>query len=229
MEDIVIQHPAKFSAGIIEVAAPFLRGYAPVLDMFAGTGGVYKILDYGYDGSESDIIAVELEPEWVACHPLTVQGDALALDLEDNCVEAVFCSPAYANRMADQFTPGEGWESARKTRNTYAHKLGRKLSNGSGASLQWGADYCSFHRLAWIEAKRVFNKDRGGPFILNTSNHIRGGVEQRVTEWHVGQMLELGFTIDAEYRVLTQRNRYGANSGARVGYESVHIFKYTGE
>lgn len=225
----MVQHPAKFSVSIVEVAAPFLSGYSPVLDMFAGTGGIYRILEYGYDGNEQDIIAVELEPEWAACHPLIKQGDALHLDLPDNSVQAVFTSPSYGSRMSDSFVPGEGWEEAKKTRNTYAHKLGRKLSPGNGAAFQWGAAYCEFHRAAWKEAKRVFDKSAGGPFILNTSNHIRGGVEQKVTEWHVGQMLELGFTVDREFKVLTPRNGFGANGKARVGYESVHIFNYIGD
>lgn len=225
----MVQHPAKFTASIIEVAAPFLDGYSPVLDMFAGTGGVYKILDYGYSGSESDIVAVEIEPEWVACHPLVIQGDALALSFPDNYAQAVFTSCSYGNRMSDSFVPGEGWELAKRTRNTYAHKLGRKLSPGNGAAFQWGDDYRRFHRSAWEEARRVFDKSSGGPFILNTSNHIRGGVEQMVTEWHVDQMIDLGFVVDRELRVSTPRNRYGSNRGARVEYESVHIFRYIGD
>lgn len=221
-----IQHPAKFSASIIEAATPYLVGYSPVLDMFAGVGGVFKILDFGYDGTEDDIVAIELEPEWASCHPRVVTGNALCTGLPDNFASAIFTSPTYGNRMADSFVPGEGWKKEQKLRNTYTHKIGRKLSDDNSGAMQWGKRYRRFHEKAWAEAARVFSKESGGPFVLNTSNHVRDGVEQPVTQWHISVLCDLGFAVERELRVKTRRNGFGANRDVRVGFESVHILRW---
>lgn len=108
-------------------------------------------------------------------------------------------------------------------RNTYRHALGRPLTEGSGAGLQWGDAYRDFHWEAWEEAKRVLRP--GGLFVLNISDHIRGGERQRVAQWHMETLVALGFQgVDCR-RVETPRNRQGANGHARVPYEVVALFR----
>lgn len=230
-------HPAKFSETILDTLrdiAPTLPG--PILDPFAGTG---RIHDIGRD----DTIGVELEPEWAAHHPRTLIGNATALPFPDASIGSIATSPAYGNRFADNYA-GKACPTCRSAvdvmcstcrgtgrdpddvRATYRIKLGRPLSVGSGASLQWGRKYRELHVKAWIEARRVIRP--GGVFVLNCSDHIRGGTVQPVTAWHVDTLVELGFNIDDWHDIKTHRNRRGANSDLRVDTEDVVVLRLPG-
>ena len=99
----------------------------------------------------------------------------------------------------------------------------RDLHPDNAGLLHWGRTYREFHERAWREARRALKP--GGLFILNISNHIRDGVEQPVTEWHTAEILSLGFNLEDECLVKTQRMRYGQNGKARVEGEWVLLFR----
>lgn len=210
----VPKHPARFTRSVLDAA----RGYLPaaparVLDPFAGVGTVHELADLGYS-----TVGVELEPEWAAAHERTIVGDAARLPFPDSTFDVVLTSPAYGNRMADRYA-GDQKGSRRAT---YRIALGRDLSEGSGAALQWGARYRDLHRRAWAEAHRVLRP--GGRLILNISDHYRAGIRQRVADWHVGALLDAGFTLAAAQTVHTPRMRHGANAELRVDGELVAAF-----
>lgn len=126
-------------------------------------------------------------------------------------------------------------------RNTYRHRLGRPLSIGSSAGLQWGKAYREFHGAAWREAIRVLRKpvargpkqplEPGGLAIVNVSNFLqtaeKGGpqLERPVVEWHLNAWISLGATLVDARRVDTQRNGHGANRDARIVGEMILVFR----
>jgi SAM-dependent methyltransferase len=230
---IVPRHPAKFSAPIIAAAkdemsswlATLDRSPVRVLDPFAGVGRCHLLADL----PGVDTVGVELEPEWATAHSRTIVGSALALPFDDDTFDALFTSPCYGNRMADHHDAkdpcrccdgggcGACDNSGLSKRHTYRHALGRQLTAGSAAAMQWGTEYRVFHELAWREALRVLRP--GALLLVNVSNHIRSGVEQPVVEWHLTEFLRLGCRLRAAHRIETRRNRQGANRDARVDGE----------
>lgn len=217
-------HPARFSQAILEHLAGelridrahrFLSRPLRVLDPFAGVGGIHHLADM-VEGI--DTVGVELEPEWAAADPRTLVGDARHLPFPRRSFDAVVTSPAYGNRMADQYDGRDG-----SRRHTYRIALGRELSPGSGAALQWGKSYRSLHRVAWMEARRVLRP--GGLFLLNGKNHVRAGHEQRVVEWHMGVLAGLGFRLSHVQVIPTAGLADGANHDLRVEGERVVTFR----
>lgn len=111
----------------------------------------------------------------------------------------------------------------RSVRNTYRHKLGRALTPGSAAMLQWGPAYRAFHEDAWGEVW-LHLKPRG-LFILNVSDHIRAGAREFVSQWHHETILSLPFMhCDTEY-VETRRNKQGDNGKLRVDNECIFVYR----
>jgi hypothetical protein len=111
-------------------------------------------------------------------------------------------------------------------RNTYAHSLrraGGDLVAGSAAGMQWGSDYRKLHEAAIREMIRVTVE--AGVLVVNMSNHIRGGVEQRVCEWWVNELIVQGCNLVEVRRVATPRLGYGANGAARVDGELVIVVR----
>jgi len=218
---VVVKHPAKFSDPILDVMADVLRDRhvtGIVLDPFAGVGKVH-LLNERVDGLVT--VGVELEPEWAAQHPATICGscmDLAAHGFADSEVAAIVTSPAYGNRMADKHNPSP---SDTSTRHTYKHYLGRDLSDGSSAGLQWGPAYRDFHRAAWTEVLRVL--EPGGLFVLNISDHVRAGKVVPVAAWHKATLRGLGVEWVDAIPVATRRQKHGANSGARVECEWVLV------
>ena len=84
--------------------------------------------------------------------------------------DGICTSPTYGNRMADSHDAKDG-----SSRNTYTHKLGRKLDVNNSGKMQWGNEYKKLHTKAWNECFRVLKND--GVFILNFKNHIKKGKE----------------------------------------------------
>ena len=212
-------HPAPFSDPILDQAAEHLREFETtgvVLDPFAGTGRVHELA--GRIGVRT--IGVELEPEWAAKHPDTVEGNALSLTdtIDHRSVDAIVTSPTYGNRMADHHDATDD-----SVRLTYKHTIGRELHGDNSGQLQWGDEYRRFHEVAWAEA--VATLKPGGTFTLNIKNHVRAGVQQRVAEWHIDTLYRLGLRLVALDIVPTKGLMAGANHGTRTVAELVLTFR----
>ena len=203
------KHPAKFSDSVLETIDRGLGDAVAVLDPFAGTGRVHDL--------DRDTTGVEIEPEWAAKHPDTIQADALDLPFGAGSFDAIATSPTYGNRMADHHNARDNSQ-----RNTYRHTLGHELDPHNSGQLQWGPEYRDFHVKAWTEAVRVLKP--GGRFVLNISDHIRDGEVQDVTGWHITTLCRLGLTLRQLTPVTTKRLRHGVNADLRTPNEWVVTF-----
>lgn len=205
------KHPARYSDVLMPVFDKILPEKGEILDCFAGTGKLRTI--------RPNCTLLEIEPEWAEMNGAIV-GDATAMPFSDESFDAVCTSPTYGNRMADSFIDHKPEKNYK--RNTYTHCLGRKLSENNSGAMQWGDKYRALHEKAWCEVKRVL-KPRG-LFVLNISDHIRNGEVVAVSDWHKTTILNLGFKLVKTIQIETPRNRFGANSKARVEFEKVFIF-----
>ena len=141
-----------------------------ILDPSAGTGGVHQLASERYR-----TIGVEIEAPWADTHPMTIQGDALALPFGDHSFDCVVTSPVYGNRFSDHHRARDG-----SLRRSYTHDLRRIIGdpertlhpNNSGI-LQWEIGIETSNDWAWSEVRRVLKP--GAIFILNSSDHIRKG------------------------------------------------------
>ena len=218
-------HPAKFTPAILDVVAAELAAEANrrgldrsdlrVLDPFAGTGRVHLL--------SGATVGVELEPEWAAMAPGTLLGDARLLPFGPGSFDAVATSPAYGNRLADHHAAKDG-----SVRRSYTHTLGRALTAGNAGTMPYrdrqgdDAPYRVLNRVAWAEVRRVLVA--GGMLVVNVSDFVAGGERQHVTDWHVGVLGVLGFTVERTRTVETPRLRYGANR-QRVSGETVVVLR----
>tara|TARA_Y100000034_G_C6550111_1_gene237628 strand:+ start:85 stop:468 length:384 start_codon:yes stop_codon:yes gene_type:complete len=107
-------------------------------------------------------------------------------------------------------------------RNTYRHKLGRKLSEGSSAGLQWGNDYRKLHAKAWEECYRVLKV--GGIFLLDVSDHIRKGELMKVSDWHSNMLTSLGLTFETRHVIHPKRLKQGQNYDVRASEQYLYVF-----
>lgn len=218
-------HPARFSDALMPEFQRIVDEYKErttpdvdplILDPFAGTGRIHELTGCSTYG-------IELEPEWAALHPRTDVGNATALPSGwDDMFDMVITSPTYGNRMADHHTPGP---DDRSTRITYAHRLGRKPSEGSSAVLQWGEKYRDLHVRAWLEVQRVLIP--GGWFVLNIRDHYRNGKVIEVSAWHLGTIRGMGFDVLAQHYIATPGMGFGANRELRVEGEHIFVFRKT--
>jgi SAM-dependent methyltransferase len=218
-------HPARFSAPILELLAVLLDELLPtggaVLDPFSGTGRIHELAT-----PTRTTVGVEIEPEWAACHPRTVQGDATALPFPSATFDAVVTSCCYGNRFADHHNAQDG-----SRRRGYTHDLRRMTGdparrlhvNNTGALYAWQPRYWDIHERAWSEVHQVLRP--GGPFLLNVSDCRRRGKVVQVVERHAALCQRLGFRLVARHPVGTPRMRYGANREARAEHEVVLIFE----
>lgn len=203
------RHPARYSRALLPVLARALEPAAEfhrVLDPFAGVGGVHQLAEFGHRTT-----GVELEPEWAHAHPDTLCADARTVGrlFASQSFDALCTSPAYGNRMADTYAG----DPRGSTRRTYRTSLGRDLTAGSGAALQWGDSYRALHREVWAAVVPLLRP--GGRFVLNCRDHTRKGERQRVTDWHLDTLAELGLELDTLEDVDTPGWRYGANTAER--------------
>lgn len=205
-------HPAKYSAGLVELFASLLDGHRRVLDPFAGSGRIHGMRDFG----SFDTVGVEIEPEWADLSPHTLCGSALDLPFEDNEFDAISTSPTYGNRMADHHHARDG-----SVRHTYRHTLGRPLSPDNSGQMQWGDRYRVFHEQAWGEATRVLRP--GGKFVLNVKDHVRRGQLQPVTGWHTTHLMGLGYELLHLLGHAAPGLRCGSNGSARAGNSEVVV------
>ena len=202
-------HPARYSKALLPVLARALdpaEEFHRVLDPFAGVGGVHVLAEFGHR-----TVGAELEPEWAHAHPDTLCADAREVGrlFAPQSFDAVVTSPAYGNRMADAYAG----DARGSTRRTYRVALGRELSAGSGASLQWGEKYRQLHREVWAAVVPLLRP--GGRFVLNMRDHTRAGVRQRVTDWHLAELAALGLELASTEEVPTPGWRFGANTAER--------------
>lgn len=217
------QHPSAFSKAVLEVIGEevydrvALYGFQRLLDPLAGIGRIHELDQLGCVAT----IGVEIEPEWAREHPNTIVANALALPFGDETFDVIATSPAYGNRMADHHQAKDS-----SKRHTYTHVLGRTLHTDNTGKVQWGDEYRRMHQRIWYECRRVLRP--GGSFILNTSDHIRGGEIQHVTAWHHATLHSLGFTSEVTYNIPTPRLRHGENHQLRVDHETVAHFKKAG-
>ncbi len=209
-------HPAKYTDALLLTMAKMLQGSTRILDPFGGTGKVFLLEHWLGD---VEIQATEIEPEWAAKNPRTTLGNALHLPWGDGYFDAICTSPAYGNRMADHFVTSDPDRIAK----SYRDFLGRDLNTDNAGRIQWGEKYKKFHHAAWSEARRVLDPD--GCFILNIKDHIRDGRIIAVTDWHILCLESLGFRMVQHEHIVTPSHRFGANSEARMPYESVILFR----
>jgi tRNA G10 N-methylase Trm11 len=211
-----VAHPAPYSDVILPVLIDALdRRHRKVLDPFAGTGRIHELRD----AVDWDLhtVGVEIEPEWAAIQPDTIVGNALDLPFKDHEFDAICTSPCYGNRFADSHVAKDD-----SVRRSYTHDIGRQLHKNNSGHMQWGDQYRDFHTAAWQESIRVLS--HGGRFVLNISDHIRGGEHMYVSMWHINLLLESGLDMVKQTPVQTRRMRAGANSKFRVDHELVVVF-----
>lgn len=216
-------HPSPFTESILVFVAN--AGLLPyrgrLLDPFAGIGRVHKLAS-----RTLQTYGVELEPEWAACHPNTVCGNAMDLPFPDEYFDAVLTSPCYGNRMSDHHVATDG-----SSRRSYTHDLrrmtgdlGRELHpENAGAMFAWQPVYWDLHKRAWAEVYRVLRP--GAPFLLNVSDFFRDGEIVRLVKTHAVLACELGFDLKEEHKVRTPRMRHGENAELRAAYEVVLEFR----
>lgn len=206
------KHPAKYTDCLLPIFSKYLEGAHLVLDPFAGTGKLRKVIPHA--------VLLEIEPEWAMMNGAII-ADSQYMPLRSNVFDAVCTSPTYGNRMADHFVDHQSHKNY--VRNTYRHYLGRELNTNNSGRMQWGDKYKKLHVAVWKECKRVLKKK--GLFILNVSDHIRAGKRIRVSDWHIDVLKDIGFKLIKTIEVETPRQRMGKNSKLRVGYEYVFILR----
>lgn len=177
-------HPAAYNDALLPVFARHLPAHGPlrILDPFAGTGKIARLSAYRTD---LQFYGAELELEWARLTPGMIVANALHLPYPTAAFDVIVTSPAYGNRMADHHNAHDA-----SPRHTYRHTLGRPLHADNSGGLQWGDAYRALHVGAWTEARRVLKP--GGALLLNCKDHIRRGVLQPVTRWHVDTLAALG-------------------------------------
>ena len=189
-------HPAAFGPEVLRaVEAALDSSTYSVLDPFAGTGGIHAL-----GGPYRHTWGVEIEREWAAMHRDTLCADSRHLpESWTGKFDAIATSPAYGNRMADSYDGRDGTR-----RHTYRTSLGRPLTEGNGAGLQWGQAYRDLHCAVYRECWRVLRP--GGQFV---------------TAWHVVALREIGFVYLGRERVSCLGIRHGANRDLRIDFEVV--------
>ena len=232
-----VKHPAKFTNVIMDqierVVLAECERFDPdepvyLFDPMGGIGGVFG-LHTAIDGLM--ITCIEIEKEWAdsaAGNPLkyicdhAIHDDFLKWSAgeEDMDWDIAVTSPTYGNRMADKHQPSP---SDTSKRNTYKHTLGRDLTEGSSAGMQWGDTYRSFHAEAWQQVYRLLKP--GGMFVLNVKDHIRKGTKQPVVAWHRTLCKNLGFKLIEDIEIPVKGLRQGENHEVRVDVEHVMVFR----
>lgn len=212
-----------------EMLAPY--GPLDILDPFAGTGRIHELGERGHK-----TVGVEIEPQWANLHPGTVCGNSLHLAklFAGVAFDAVVTSPSYGNRFADAHNnrdlckrcQGTGVDGAKtcpvclglrtSMRRSYTHDLRRMTGNealelgaDNSGKMQWGPRYRDLHTKVWSQVPPLL----GGPglFLLNCKDHVRDKERQRVTDWHVETLKQLGFQVLERREIDTGGLRHGAN------------------
>jgi hypothetical protein len=246
----VTRHDAKWSRPVLDVLAVLLNDEAapvvgPLVDPFAGVA--HQLVEVT---GRADWWGIELEAEWAAVNDWVRHGDALDRSCYPAHVGAVVTSVSYGNRFSDQYLgpvcracDGQGWSDhghpghraecvpcngvgrVGRGRYSYAISLGRKVSAGSSAGLQWGPKYRAFHHR-WL--KTLTDVIEPGPrrLILNVSDHYRARQRQYVCSWWLRAAHEWGFRLVEAWPAETVRMAHGRNAEKRAEREMVFVFDY---
>lgn len=210
------KHPAVMGVHLINACKkhlPFLG--CRVLDPFAGIGTTAKFLiDY-------DVVGVELEPEWANQSPKTICGDSLKIVPLIGKFDAIVTSPAYGNRMADDF---EAKDNSKRI--TYRHTIGRKLTAGTTANLHFGhknGEYEKLHEKIWQVCVNALSDN--GVFVLNCKDFIRNSKIIEVTNWHKNVIKGFGMQIVEENKIPSKGMCFGKHAEKRINHENIICFK----
>ena len=211
------KHPATFSTELLPVFNELLDkhtdGPLKLLDPMAGEGHVYR-LDKFTD--RLTIVASDIE-EWQHADPRVTIADATDLPHHRDTFDVVLTSPPYGNRMADKLsTDGD-------CRNNYRDRLGRDTHANNTAGLQWGNQYRTLMGDIWVEAIRMTRP--GGLIVMNCKDHLRGGIRQHVTDWHLDTLRALGAVLIDSVEVATPGVRGIANADLRTGFETIAVLE----
>lgn len=214
-----------------------------LVDPFAGVGA--GILERT---RRTDWWGIEIEPEWAAVNDWVHQGDALDPSAYPDEVGAVVTSVVYGNRFSDQYLgpvcracdgTGKTKAGARRVRcdvcqgvgrdgrgrYSYAISLGRKVSAGSSAGLQWGPKYRAFHDR-WFRTLTDVVEPGPRRLILNVSDHYRARQRQYVCAWWLAAAHRWGFRMVEAWPADTARMAHGRNAEKRAEREMVFVFDY---
>lgn len=203
------KHPAKYSPDVVVIFRSWLAHLSPLLDPFAGVG----------TWANPRLVGNEIEYEWASQSPNpTIVGDAMALPIRSGIFPGACTSPTFGNRMADHHVARDD-----SVRNTYTHKLGHVLHANNTGKVHWGPGYWTMHDVAWREVWRVLKP--GGFFAVHVSDFLAYEVRVPVVNWHMRQLVEIGFKFVEGLTIPKRGLRQGANHSVRVGREMCTLWK----
>jgi hypothetical protein len=61
--------------------------------------------------------------------------------------------------------------------------------------------------------------------VLNVKNHVRDDRVERVAEWHMRTLIDLGLRLEADDIIVTRGVMAGANATVRVDHEKIVTFR----
>lgn len=215
------KHPATFSKALIDVFVDVLANEVAVgsriLDPFAGPGGVHDVADkLGIDS-----IGVEIQQKWAELHERNICADSTTITRAlVGTFDVVLTSPTYGNRMADHHDAKDA-----SHRDTYTHTHGSPLEPNNTGTMKWDdPEYRKLHRDVYRRAVRLL--EDGGLFVLNVKDHVRNGIRQPVSGWHLGALVKLGLVpIDDASIYSKGLAGSGDNAETRQGIEHVYLLR----
>lgn len=229
------RHDAKYSGNVLLVFSSLATDEqtpmaGPIVDPFAGVGRIDQI-------GRSDVVGIEIEPEWAESSACVTLGDALDPLSYPYVVGSIMTSPCYGNRFADQYLGpkcklcegvgcdecGNGHDGS--GRYGYAISLNRRVSDGSAAALHWGPKYRTFHTKFLMVCSEVLEPGQRR-LVINISDHQRDKKRQYVVQWWIEAAGLQGFRLVEAHAVDTDRFGHGQNHEARAESEMVLVFDF---
>jgi hypothetical protein len=211
-------HPCTYAKVYIPIFTDILNKEKAktALDIFGGIGGLAKVKNYGFNGK---VIINEIEPKWAKIAKKVADkvicGDARKLPLQTKSIDAIITSPTYGNDM--------GRTAPSRNRTYTVCNDNNPLKEGNTGKLIWGDTYKSIHIDAYKEAFRVLTTK--GVLVLNVKNHIRKGKEQKVTQWHLTTLKNIGFNIVKTIKIKTKGIPFGGLNIPKVPFEYIIVLK----
>jgi hypothetical protein len=247
LDEVRKRFPAKFSPEILDELTLELRARlfaGTILDPYGGIGGIHAL--------PWETTAVEIEPEFAACHEGTICADSRHLDIalgeRYGTFGAVVTSPDYGNRFADQYL-GSDDEKCRACAGTgLTEPTGERPQSdcekcaGTGKAKSKRASYavalgrkCSPGSGARFQFGKQYRDLHlavlnaaigavipGGLLLYNVSSSIHQNSYRPVMEWWLTEIAQRA-EILALRSVETSRLKFGANGDARVPAEHIIV------